>query len=131
MIPSSVVQTERLRQGGIDLLRDHRDDLPAELIYYLEEGRRSTVLGSIHDQEVRTEVYDAIEAVFQSYDLLLGPTLACPPVDNATDGNTLGPQSINGEAINRLIGFCPTFRGWKIDLPMLLSSLDVGRLLRY
>ena len=35
------------------------------------------------------------------------------------------------QAPDQAVGFCPTFRGWKIDLPMLLSSLDVGRLLRY
>jgi amidase/aspartyl-tRNA(Asn)/glutamyl-tRNA(Gln) amidotransferase subunit A len=43
------------------------------------------------------------------YDLLLAPTLACLPVENGTDGNTLGPAEINGVPVNRLIGFCPTF----------------------
>ncbi len=40
---------------------------------------------------------------------LVSPTLACLPVDNATDGNTLGPAEIDGETINRLIGWCMTY----------------------
>jgi amidase/aspartyl-tRNA(Asn)/glutamyl-tRNA(Gln) amidotransferase subunit A len=31
------------------------------------------------------------------------------PVDNATDGNTLGPSEINGEKIDPLIGWCLTY----------------------
>ena len=31
------------------------------------------------------------------------------PDDNATDGNTLGPQTVNGEKVNRLIGWCLTY----------------------
>jgi amidase/aspartyl-tRNA(Asn)/glutamyl-tRNA(Gln) amidotransferase subunit A len=30
-------------------------------------------------------------------------------VDNASDGNTLGPETVNGEPLNRLIGWCLTF----------------------
>jgi amidase len=109
MIPGSVVQTERLKAAGIDLLKDHRSDLPPELLRHLEEGRTQTALDSMRDQEVRTEVYDAIEAVFANHDLLIGPTLTCRPVENAADGNTLGPETINGERVNRLIAGCPTF----------------------
>jgi amidase len=109
MIPGSVVQTERLRMAGIDLLKDYRSDLPPELLRYLEEGRTYTALDSMRDQEVRTEVYDAIEAVFAGHDLLIGPTLTSLPVENSGDGNTLGPETINGELTNRLIGWCPTF----------------------
>ena len=38
-------------------------------------------------------------------------TCALPilPVENARDGNTLGPAEVNGEPINRLIGWCMTF----------------------
>jgi len=109
MIVTSVLQTERFRRAGIDFLGDHRADLPPELLFYLEEARSYTVLDSMADQEVRTQVYDAIEAVFETHDLLLGPTLTCPPVENATDGNTLGPATVAGEPISRLIGWCPTF----------------------
>jgi amidase/aspartyl-tRNA(Asn)/glutamyl-tRNA(Gln) amidotransferase subunit A len=40
---------------------------------------------------------------------MVSPTLACLAVDNATDGNTVGPKEIEGEPINRLIGWCMTY----------------------
>jgi amidase len=109
MISSSVLRTERLRLAGIDLLKDHRSDLPPELLYFLEEGQHYTVVDAMRDQEARTQVYDAIESVFETHDLLITPTLACLPVENASDGNTLGPATINGEELNRLISWCLTF----------------------
>jgi amidase/aspartyl-tRNA(Asn)/glutamyl-tRNA(Gln) amidotransferase subunit A len=62
-----------------------------------------------NDQIIRTEIYDAIESVLQKYDLLVTPTLACLPVKNGTDGNTLGPTHINGEEVDPLIGWCLTY----------------------
>jgi amidase/aspartyl-tRNA(Asn)/glutamyl-tRNA(Gln) amidotransferase subunit A len=109
MIPSSIVQVERLKQRGIDLLKSHRADLPLEVIAYLEEVGRYTITDMIRDQEIRTEVYDAIQTPLQTFDFLITPTLACPPVENAGDGNTLGPAEINGQPLNRLIGWCLTF----------------------
>ncbi len=105
MAPSHLVQAERLKSLGFDL----RGDLPPELLYWIERSRGDGVLDFARYQSVRTEVYDAVQPVFETYDILLTPTLSCLPVDNAPDGNTLGPESINGERINRLIGFCPTF----------------------
>ncbi|MDQ6922521.1 MAG: amidase family protein, partial [Candidatus Dormibacteraeota bacterium] len=61
------------------------------------------------DQVARTEVYDAIESVLADHDLLVTPTLACMPVKNADDGNTVGPRQINGVAVDPLIGWCLTY----------------------
>ena len=109
MVASSVVTTDRLKRRGIDLLKDHRSDLPPELAYWIEKVQAQNIVDLADAQEVRTEVFDAIQAVFEGHDLLLGPTLLCPPVDNAKDGNTRGPESLNGEPLSPLIGFCPTF----------------------
>ena len=43
------------------------------------------------------------------HDLLVTPTLGCLPVDNATNGNTVGPSEINGEPVDPLIGWCLTY----------------------
>ena len=37
------------------------------------------------------------------------PTLACLPVENADDGNTVGPSEINGVEVDPLIGWCLTY----------------------
>ena len=60
-------------------------------------------------QALRSEIYDVFQSVFDRYHLLLTPTLACLPVDNATDGNTKGPDHINGEPVDPLIGWCLTY----------------------
>ena len=108
MVPTSIVRVEKLRQAGIDLRADP-GALPPELSYWMDVVNQQTVVDASSDAEIRTEVYDAVESVFSQYDLLLTPTLTCLPVENGDDGNTLGPAEINGEPINRLIGWCPTF----------------------
>jgi amidase/aspartyl-tRNA(Asn)/glutamyl-tRNA(Gln) amidotransferase subunit A len=94
---------------GIDLLSGDSEQLPPEARYWLEVARSETVQGWLRGQAVRTEVFDAVQSVLSDYRLLITPTLACGPVDNATNGNTLGPSEINGIAVNPLIGWCLTY----------------------
>jgi amidase/aspartyl-tRNA(Asn)/glutamyl-tRNA(Gln) amidotransferase subunit A len=107
--PKQVAALEGFRREGIDLVRDHHGDFPPEFWHWDEIGRQMTVTQFIEDQAMRTEVFDALRSVLDRYDLLVSPTLACLPVDNAADGNTLGPPEINGEPIDRLIGWCMTY----------------------
>ena len=51
----------------------------------------------------------APDLLLADYRLLVTPTLAAMQVKNADDGNTLGPAAINGEPVNRLIGWCMTY----------------------
>ncbi len=107
--PKQVAALEGFKAEGIDIVRDHHDDFPPEFWHWDEIGRSMTMAQHLADQAVRTEVLDALRGVLDRYDLLVSPTLACLPVDNATDGNTLGPAEINGEPIDRLIGWCMTY----------------------
>ncbi len=109
IIPNSLLGLERLKADGYDLLRDHPDDFPPQFHHWLDIGRRQTALDVLRDQVIRSEVYRTIQSVFADHDLLVSPTLGCMPVDNATDGNTVGPSEINGEAVNPLIGWCLTY----------------------
>ncbi len=107
--PQQVAAIEGFKREGIDLLRDHRDDFPPEFLHWDGIGRSMMVTQYLADQAVRTEVFEALRAVLDRYDLLVSPTLACLAVDNAADGNTLGPAEIEGETIDRLIGWCMTY----------------------
>ncbi len=107
--PKQVAALAGFKAEGIDLVRDHHDDFPPEFWHWDEIGRRMTVTDHLADLAIRTEVFDALRTVLDRYDFLVSPTLACLAVDNATDGNTLGPEHINGEPINRLIGWCMTY----------------------
>jgi amidase/aspartyl-tRNA(Asn)/glutamyl-tRNA(Gln) amidotransferase subunit A len=109
IIPINLQAFEGFKAAGIDVIGDHADDLPPEYRHWLDVGYGMTALDFVRDQEMRTEVYDAVQGVFAEHDLIVGPTLACPPVDNADDGNTVGPTEINGIRVDPLIGWCPTY----------------------
>jgi amidase/aspartyl-tRNA(Asn)/glutamyl-tRNA(Gln) amidotransferase subunit A len=109
MMPLNISVLEGLKRAGIDLMRDHPEDLPPEYRRWIEVGYGLSAMDVWNDQIIRTEIYDAIESVLRNYDLLVTPTLACMPVKNAADGNTLGPSQINGEEVDPLIGWCLTY----------------------
>ena len=100
---------EGFKAGGLDLLKDHRDDFPPEYLEWIDKGAELRTCDMMNDQSIRTEVYDSVQGVLNNYDLLITPTLACMPVDNADDGNTRGPSEINGEPVDPLIGWCLTY----------------------
>ena len=100
---------EGMKEEGTDLLGEHRDELTPQFAELLEFGQGMSAVEYKRDDMVRTEAFDAVQDVFDEYDLLVTPTLAVPPFDNADDGNTLGPTSIDGEEVNPLLGWCLTY----------------------
>jgi amidase/aspartyl-tRNA(Asn)/glutamyl-tRNA(Gln) amidotransferase subunit A len=98
-----------LKEGGIDVLGEHRADLPPFYLEWLERYEGYDLRDLARDQAMRTEVYDAIEGVLAGYDLLVTPTLACLPVKNRDDGDTIGPAAIGGEPVDPAIGWCLTY----------------------
>jgi amidase len=109
IMPLNIQDLESLAALGFDLLGQHRDDLPPEYLDWIDRSYDMRARDLYRDQAVRTEVYDAVQGVLGRYDLLVTPTLACLPVENAADGNTLGPAEVNGEAVDPLIGWCLTY----------------------
>jgi amidase len=100
---------ENFKHQGLDLLKDHRDDFPPQYLEWIEKGYEMNIANLARDLQMRTEVYDATQKVFEDHDLLITPTLACLPVHNAEDGNTVGPSEIDGVAVDPLIGWCLTY----------------------
>ncbi|WP_028782251.1 amidase [Thalassobacillus devorans] len=109
ILPINIDTFENFKKQGVDILSDHRTDLPPEYIEWIERGYQMNVLDMNRDQHMRTEIYDAIQGVLQDYDLIVTPTLASHPVDNADDGNTVGPAQVNGVEVDPLIGWCLTY----------------------
>ncbi len=108
-MPLNIEGLEGLKTQGIDLLGEHRDDFPPEYLRWIDEGYRLSALDVMRDQRMRTHVYDQIQQVMRDYDILVTPTLAVPPVDNADDGNTVGPRTVEGVEVDPLIGWCLTY----------------------
>jgi amidase len=109
IMPINIETFENFKQQGMDLLGEHREDFPPEYLRWVDEGYRMTALDLSRDQQTRSEVYDAIQRVLDDYQLLVTPTLACLPVDNADDGNTVGPSRVNDVEVDPLIGWCLTY----------------------
>jgi len=109
IMPINLEAIETLKAMGVDLLGEHRDQLPPQYLRWLEQGYRLTALDISRDQQLRTEVFEAVQDVFEDHDLLITPTLSCLAVENADDGNTVGPSTVNGVAVDELIGWCLTY----------------------
>jgi amidase/aspartyl-tRNA(Asn)/glutamyl-tRNA(Gln) amidotransferase subunit A len=100
---------EGFKAQGVDLLADHRDDLPAVLAELLERGYDEPPLQPMHDANLRSEVFDAFQGALDRYDLVVSPTVGALPVPNASDGETQGPSEIEGVPVDPLIGWCLTY----------------------
>ena len=100
---------ENMKRDGIDLLGQHRKDIPPQYLEWVEKANRLSGLDFFRSQAIRTEVFNALQGVLTNYDLLITPTTAYPPVDNAKDGNTVGPNSINGVEIDPLVSSAMTY----------------------
>lgn len=109
IMPLNITGLLGMKAQGIDLLDEHRDDLPPEYLYWIDACKDMTAVEFFNDQAIRSEIYDAVQSAFDQCDILVTPTLACSPVRNADDGNTLGPERVAGEEVDRLIGWCLTY----------------------
>jgi amidase len=109
IMPLNIEGLEGLSAYGPDLLAEHREDFPPEYLRWIDECSGLTAQDVLRDQRMRTQVYDQIQQVMRSHDLLVSPTLACLPVPNTDDGNTMGPRSIEGVEVDPLIGWCLTY----------------------
>jgi amidase len=105
IIPLSIMALDSFKQKNIDLPADHREDFPPEYPAWMDKWRKLTLLDHYRDLEIRSEVYDSFENGSKRYDLLVMPTLGALPVDNSSDGNTLGPSEISGVAVDPLVGW--------------------------
>ncbi|MBP5179914.1 MAG: amidase [Clostridiales bacterium] len=102
------IDIELWKKEGFDLIGDHADELPEEFIYWNDIAFNSTVMDYRYFNELRTEILDEQQNVFDKYDLIISPVTTCAPVLNASDRNTKGPVILNGKPCDPLIGFCLT-----------------------
>jgi amidase len=106
----SLQAVDGLAAAGIDLLADHRSQLPAHVLRWLDEAKTMTVRDYLALQTARTEVYDMFQAVFADYDVLVTPTVSCLPVENSgAPGEVPLPDAIEGVTVDPAIGWTLTY----------------------
>jgi len=74
---------------GVDLI-EHPDDVSQSLLAMVEAGQAQTTSDFERSGVVRTQLYDAIQTVFESADILVTPTLACRGFDREADSDAVG-----------------------------------------
>lgn len=106
---------QSLAEAGTDLLRDHRDQIPDELVSLIETGFSLSAVDHRQDSAARSVVYDRIEDALNRVDVIATPTLAVAGVPNGPWGRTVGPSSIEGRPVEPTIG-------WALTAPLNLSG---------
>ena len=109
ILPLSLDAFNQLSKGGLDLLGQHRDDLPDGFLRWADHVASMSAMEYFDDNSKRSQVFDAIQAVMADHRILITPTLAAMPVENLDNGETQGPTVINGVEVDPLIGWCMTY----------------------
>jgi amidase/aspartyl-tRNA(Asn)/glutamyl-tRNA(Gln) amidotransferase subunit A len=99
---------EGFRAAGIDLLGDD-NPLPAPVRNWIEHARGMSLAEMRAAEAARMAVRQTFEAAFGQVDLILAPTVGSFPVRNAARGQTLGPDDVEAEAVDPLIGWALSY----------------------
>jgi amidase/aspartyl-tRNA(Asn)/glutamyl-tRNA(Gln) amidotransferase subunit A len=96
--------------GGVaDFLGADSAGIPPQFADMIRAGQPISAVQAKLDDAVRTQVFDALMGCFATYDLLVSPTTSIASIDNGSDGNTIGPADVEGEAVDPLMGWCLTY----------------------
>lgn len=90
------------KSQGLDLIKDHMDELPLEFVQFNDIASKATIWDMRKFNEIRTDILDNFEDVFENYDVIISPTATCKPMPNEWHGKCL---EINGKELDPSLGF--------------------------
>jgi amidase/aspartyl-tRNA(Asn)/glutamyl-tRNA(Gln) amidotransferase subunit A len=108
IVNSQIEGLDQLKANGIDILRDHPNDLTEMHRRWIDVVLSASTRERNRDQLLRTMVYERVQATLDRYDLLCTPTTACVGIKNNIGGDTIGPSQIDGVQVEPLIGWALT-----------------------
>jgi Asp-tRNA(Asn)/Glu-tRNA(Gln) amidotransferase A subunit family amidase len=96
---------------GVEYLGADRAEATPEFAAMAEAGAAMSAVEYQRADNVRTDVFSGIQEAFEEYDLLVAPTLAVESIENVlgTETSTVGPEEVNGEPVDPLVGWCLTY----------------------
>lgn len=122
----TAIDMEFWKQNGYDLAGDHADEIPEAFIKWNKVALMSNMMDYRKFHEVRTQILDAHQDVFDKYDVIIAPVTGCFPTKNSSDGDTKGPEFIKGVKVDPLIGFSYTFLENMIGTPAASVPIGIG-----
>ena len=105
----TAIDMELWKKNGFDLAKDHHEDLPEDFFKYNRIAICSNAMDYRKFHDIRTNILDSHVDVFKDCDIVIAPVTGCLPVKNAKNGDTRGPEEINGIPVDDLIGFAYTY----------------------
>lgn len=121
------------KRDGLDLVKDHRDQLPEEFIKFNERAARVDIFDMRKFNEIRTDILDNFENVFEKFDFIVSPTAICPPMLNEYQGHCyrVGDTYLDPETTFIAFGETPlvNFVGYpaaSIPAGLTSSNLPIG-----
>lgn len=90
------------KNAGLDLVKDHRDELPEEFIRYNEIASNLNIFDMRRFNEIRTDILDNFEDVFEKYDFIASPTAICPALPLSDNGRAI---KVNEEYLDPDVNF--------------------------
>lgn len=97
---------------GVDLL-ENRDVVTPAVVSRIEKSLSLTAIDVRRAEQVRTRAFDAVQALFDEYDVLVSPTIGAVPFDKEQENPV-----INGE-------FVEPNHGWILTWPFNLTGNPV------
>ncbi len=118
------------KSEGLDLVQDYSDELPEEFIKFNEIASKASIFDMRKFNEIRTDILDNFENVFDEYDILISPTAICEPMKNEDNGRCIqvGDYVLNPELNFIEFGETPmvNFIGYPAaSVPAGLTDLDL------
>ena len=118
---------------GVDIIKDHANEVPAEWIKYNQIASEANIHYMREFNEIRTDILDNFENVFEDYDIIISPTTICKPMKLADGGRCKEVNGVELDPETNFISFGETplanFVGYPAaSIPAGLSSdeLPVG-----
>jgi len=112
----TAIDAELWRKHGFDM-NLHRDELPEEFFYWNDRAINSSMMDYRRFHDIRTDILDAHQDVFDRFDIIIAPVAGCMPPKNVLNGLAKGPEYMNGVKVDPLIGFCYTYLENMIGTP--------------
>lgn len=121
------------KSEGLDLIKDHRDELPEEFIEFNEMASRAGINYMRIFNEIRTNILDNFEDAFEKYDLIISPTAICSPMKHEDEGRCKRVNGVELDPETNFISFGETalvnFVGYpaaSVPAGIIYDTLPVG-----